>query len=175
LRAIQLLDADYPDAVGLLRGIGLLALVLGVAQLAFHQEVIALLELGCVLAATAEDDQIVPLGAGDVLARFLVLEGGLGGEFENGEVAAVAGVDGGVFAEEACEDDFVHVHGVSPFLNSRIARVTPGEAKREAPAPKCQALHLRWVRRRWKTVTRRAAKRKQKSAEPQGAGLGPKQ
>src|SRR5579864_8262018 len=81
----------------------------------FDQNVVTRLELGCELRATAEDDEIVPVGARDVLTRFPVLVGGLGSKFKDGEVAVVAGVDGGVFAEEACEDYFVQIHGESPF------------------------------------------------------------
>ena len=56
------------------------------AELAFYQDVVALVELGCVPAPPAEDDEFVPLGARDVLARFLVLVGRLGCQFKDGEV-----------------------------------------------------------------------------------------
>ena len=64
LRAVELLDVAHPDAVGLLLGVGLLALILRVAELAFDQDVIALLELGCVLAAATEDDAACAIRCG---------------------------------------------------------------------------------------------------------------
>jgi hypothetical protein len=46
---------------------------------------------------------------------------------------------------------FEYMVVISVWLNFPYpARVTPGEAERVGPAPKCQALHLRRVRRSWK-------------------------
>ena len=77
------------------------------------------------------------------LSESLGLVGRLGCEFEDGEVAVVAGVDGGVFAEEACEDDFVHVHGDFSVLNSRSCSGHTWRSQRVGPAPKCQGV-LSW-------------------------------
>lgn len=175
LAAVELQDRVDPDLPDALLGVSLLAVVFPAAQLAFHLDVGALDEGLGELGELAEDDATVPFGVRDILAALPVLVGGLGGQRERGEAAVVGGVDFGIAAEEADESDFVLIHDLCLRLLSfpnllGSHRAEPSEWARLPSAKLCI-----YGGSGTETVTRRAAKPKQKSAVPLGAGWAPKQ
>ena len=139
---IQLENRVHPDLPDGLFRVRLLAVVLAAAQFAPDLDMSALLERGGELSELAEDDATVPFGVLDVLAVLLV--GALGCQRECGPSASLPRKPMRVTL-------FWYKVVISVSLNFPYpARVTLGEAQREGPAPKCQALHLRRVRRRRK-------------------------
>src|ERR1700679_2876693 len=121
----QLLDdagAYLPTAAlhgRLLLALADLSVVLGAAQLALNLDVVALLQVLCVVGGLAERDDAVPLGVVHPLFGLLALVAGLGGQREDGEGLLLFGGEVlGFLAEVALQSDFVFVecHCVSPCL-----------------------------------------------------------
>ena len=165
-RAVELEDGSYPNRSGLY------AFVIAVLNRAFDLDVRALLELGCELAELAEDDEVVPVGARlFVFAGLFVLAGSLGRKRERGELLVVlAGANDCIATEEAHQKCFVQIHFVSPILNSRSCLGHTGRSQASGPASQVPSSAFTEGPSQMETVTRRAAKRKQKSAAPPGGG-----
>ncbi len=107
--AVQLQDRGDPDFPDAAFRVGLLALVLPAAQLAFDLDMRALGERLGKLRELAEDNATVPFGVRDVIAILLI--GGLGCQRKSGEAEVRAvGASFWVAAETADEGYFVLVH-----------------------------------------------------------------
>ena len=151
LSAIELQDRTDPDLPRALFGVCLLAGIFPAAQLAFNLDMCAFGQRFGELRELAEDDATVPLSVRDVLVAVLVLVGGLCCQREGGEAAVVCGANFCIVAEEANEGYFVLVDdSVSVFEFPILLGSHRAEPSERPPAPKRQALHLRWVRQRWK-------------------------